>query len=83
MKIVVILYMKLINQNSEVIQMININKQVEATAPAYMPQLHSKSSQYYNTNFFVTTVSLEKMYLNKYRRRDYQCTLNPFKVLIC
>ena len=63
--------------------MININKQVEATAPAYITQLHSKASKYYNTKFFVTTVSLEKMYLNKYRRRDYQGILNTSKVLIC
>lgn len=62
--------------------MININKQVEVTAPAYIPQLHSKASKYYNTKFFVNTVSLEKMYLNKYRRRDYQGILNPFKVVI-
>ena len=63
--------------------MININKQVEATAPAYITQLHSKASKYYNTKFFVTTVSLEKMYLNKYKRSDYKAILNPFKIVIC
>ena len=62
--------------------MININKQVEATAPAYIPQLKCKDSEYYNTKFYITTASLEKMYLNKYKRRDYQAILNPFKIVI-
>ena len=63
--------------------MININKQVTITAPVYIPQFHNQASKYYNTKFFVTTVSLEKMYLNKYKRRDYQGILNTSKVLIC
>lgn len=62
--------------------MINLNKQVEAIAPAYIPQIHSKACKYYDTKFFRTTASLEKMYLNKYKRRDYQDIVNPFKILI-
>ena len=62
--------------------MININKQVEATAPTYIPQIERKGSKYYDTKFFIITTSLEKMYLNKYKRRDYQAILNPFKILI-
>ena len=63
--------------------MININKQVEATAPTYIPQIWRKGSKYYDTKFFITTTSLEKMYLNKYKRSDYKAILNPFKIVIC
>lgn len=62
--------------------MININKQIEITSSAYIPQINRKEPKHYNTKFFITTVSLEKMYLNKYKRRDYQGILSPFKVLI-
>ena len=62
--------------------MININKQIEITSSAYIPQIKCKEHKHYNTKFFITTVSLEKMYLNKYKRRDYQGILSTFKVLI-
>lgn len=68
--------------NSEVWQMINLNKRIEVTSSAYIPQVKCKGSKHYDTKFFITTVGLEVMYLNKYKRRDYQGILNPFKILI-
>lgn len=62
--------------------MININKIIEITSSAYIPQIKCQASKYCDGKLFITTVSLEKMYLNKYKRRDFQDTLNTFKVLI-
>lgn len=62
--------------------MINLNKRIEITSSVYMPQIQCPNNRYCDGKLFITTVSLEKMYLNKYRRRDYQGILNPFKVVI-
>lgn len=69
--------------NSEVWQMINLNKRIEVTSSAYIPQIKCQDHTYRDGKLFITTVSLEKMYLNKYKRRDYQCILNPFKIVTC
>ena len=61
--------------------MININKRVEVTASAYMPQINGAGSKHYDTKFFITTVSLEIMYLNRYKRRNYLGILNTFKIV--
>ena len=71
--------------NSEVIQMIDITKQIEITASGYLPQFRGgtvRHCEYYNTKFFVNTVSLEKMYLQKYKKRYYHSPINTFKVVI-
>ena len=60
--------------------MINLNKRVEVTASAYMPQINCAVSKHYDTKFFITTVSLEIMYLNRYKRRNYLGILNTFKI---
>lgn len=82
MKTVVIIYMKYINQNSEVIQMIDITKQIEMTAPSHLPQFSSSTVTYYKDYFYITTVSLQQMYLQKYKKRYYHSPINTFKVVI-
>ena len=59
--------------------MINLTKEIELTATLYKPQFNCKPYRYYNYNFFSTTVHLKDMYLNKYARKEYDSTLNPFK----
>ena len=60
--------------------MINLNEMINTTAPAYMPQLRSGNVTFNKDYFYVNTISLKQMYLNKYKRRYYQSSINPFKV---
>ena len=60
--------------------MINLNEMIKMTAPAYIPQFMSGNVTFNKDYFYVTTISLEQMYLNKYKKRYYQSSINPFKV---
>ena len=53
------------------------------TATEYVPQFHGGASRYYRADFYVSTVLVEKMFLNKYARNDYQGMVNAFKVKLC
>lgn len=59
--------------------MINPTEEIGITAPAYMPQLMSGKVRFNKDYFYVTTISLKRMYLNKYKKRYYQSSINPFK----
>lgn len=59
--------------------MINLNKRIEVTSSAYIPQVKCKGSKHYNTKFFITTVSLTQMYTNKYYRTNFRSHIHQFK----
>ena len=59
--------------------MINLNQKAEMTITGYLPQFNCKTSKYYNTKFYSTTVNLKDMYINKYARKEYNSVLNLFK----
>lgn len=60
--------------------MINLNETLEITVTGHLSQIVCGVSEHYNDDSFVTTVSLETMYLNKYSIKDYSYTLHPFNV---
>ena len=62
--------------------MINPTEVIEITATGYLPQFVFGDYKYDNSDFFVTVVRLKKMYQNKYARKNYTRTLNPFKVKV-
>ena len=66
--------------NSEVMQMINLTKLIEITAPSHLPQFQSGTVTYNKDYFYITTVSLKQMYLQKYKKRYYHSPINTFKV---
>ena len=59
--------------------MIYPNKRIEITVTEYITQIDSKPHKYYNADFFVTVISLKRMYENQYARKGYQSALNSFK----
>ena len=59
--------------------MINLNEIIEITTTGYFPQFDGKTYRYCDGGFFVISVSLKKMYLNKYARKDYKVALHLFK----
>ena len=63
--------------------MINKNQKIRMTATEYVPQFHGGASRYYRADFCVSTVLVEKMFLNKYAVKDYQGVVNAFKVALC
>ena len=62
--------------------MINLNEMIDTTAPAYMPQLRSGNVTFNKDYFYVNTISLKQMYLQKYKKRYYHSPINTFKVMI-
>lgn len=60
--------------------MINLNKRIEVTGIEYIPQFIGYLDRHYNTDCYTIKVDLEKMYLNKYSKINYNSVLNPFKV---
>ena len=62
--------------------MIDITKQIEMTAPSYLPQFSGGTVAYCKDYFYITTVSLKQMYLQKYKKRYYHSPINTFKVMI-
>lgn len=62
--------------------MIYPNKKLEIAVTEYMTQIDGKPHKYYDDDFFLTPISLGKMYLNKYTNKKYQFTINPFKARI-
>ena len=62
--------------------MIDKTKQIEMAAPSHLSQFRSGTVTYYKDYFFITTVSLKQMYLQKYKKRYYQGPINTFKVVI-
>lgn len=63
--------------------MINITKQVEMKAPSHLPQFMGGTVTYNKDYFYITTVSLKQMYIQKYKKRYYQSSIHTFKVVIC
>lgn len=63
--------------------MINKNQKIIMTATEYVPQFHCRASRHYRADFYVSTVLVEKMFLNKYAVKDYQGIVNVFKVELC
>lgn len=63
--------------------MINKHQRIRMTATEYVPQFHCGASRYYRADFYVSTVLVEKMFLNKYAVKDYQGMVNAFKVGLC
>lgn len=63
--------------------MINTNQKIRMTAIEYVPQFHCGASRYYRADFYVSTVLVEKMFLNKYAVKDYQGMVNALKVQLC
>ena len=63
--------------------MINPNEQLEITAMAYVTQFDFKVSKYFDSNFHIIPVRIEKMYLNKYATKGFYVDKQPFKVVIC
>ena len=59
--------------------MINPNKKLEIAVTGYLPQVDGDASRYCDTDFFVISASLKKIYLNKYARKDYKAALHLFK----
>lgn len=63
--------------------MINEHQRIRITATEYVPQFHGGASRYYRADFYVSTVLVKKMFLNKYAVKDYQGMVNAFKVKLC
>lgn len=63
--------------------MINKHQKIRMTAIEYVPQFRNGASRYYRADFYVSTVLVKKMFLNKYAAKDYQCPLHTFKVKLC
>lgn len=63
--------------------MINKHQRIRMTVIEYVPQFHGGASRYYRADFYVSTVLVEKMFLNKYVVKDYQGMVNAFKVELC
>lgn len=63
--------------------MINKHQRIKMTATEYVPQFHGRASRYYRADFYVSTVLVEKMFLNKYAVKDYQGVVNAFEVKRC
>jgi hypothetical protein len=63
--------------------MINKHQRIRMTATEYVSQFHGGASKYYRADFYVSTVLVEKMLLNKYAVKDYQGMVNAFKVELC
>ena len=61
--------------------MINPTKEVEVTA-MYVPPFIWNTYGYQDTYFFVTTGSLNEMYIRKYDVTDWVYMLHPFKVVM-
>lgn len=61
--------------------MINPTKEVEVTA-MYVPPFIRHTYGYQDTYFFVTTGSLNEMYLIKYSRNHIDTALHPFKAVM-
>ena len=59
--------------------MINPNEKLEITITGYLPQVDGDANRYCDTDFFVISASLKKIYLNKYARKDYKAALHLFK----
>ena len=62
--------------------MINMTQQVKMTAPGFIPQFLSGTITYNKEHFYVNTVSLKQMYIQKYKKKYYQGPINTFKVVI-
>ena len=63
--------------------MINLNQKAEMTITGYLPQIDDYVSMYCYTDFIVETRLLKEMYINKYAKKDYCCTLPVFNVVTC
>lgn len=61
--------------------MINPTKKIETTA-TYVPPFIWHTYGYQDTDFFVTTGSLNEMYIRKYDVNDWVYMLHPFKAVI-
>ena len=62
--------------------MINPTKEIEITTTAYATQLNFKVFRYYNSDFHIIPVRLEKMYLNKYSTKRFFADTQPFKAVV-
>lgn len=62
--------------------MINMTRQVKITAPGRIPQFLSGTVTYNKDYFYVNTVSLKQMYIQKYKKKYYQGPINTFKAVI-
>ena len=63
--------------------MINLNQKAEMTITGYLPQINDYVSMCCYTDFIVETRLLKEMYINKYAKKDYVCTLHTFEVVTC
>lgn len=53
------------------------------TITGYLPQIEDYVSMCCYTDFIVETRLLKEMYINKYAKKDYVCTLHTFEVVTC
>lgn len=63
--------------------MINLNQKAEITITGYLSQVEDYVSMWCYTDFIVETIPLKKVYINKYAKKDYFCTLHAFEVVTC
>ena len=62
--------------------MINLTRVIEMTSTSYFPQFDSKTSKYYDDDFYITTGRFKEMCVNKYDGKGYRFSLHPFKVVM-